>query len=139
MSETLAGTIERVTFHNPENGFAVLRVEVKGKRGLVTVVGQVPRVVAGEYVEASGSWSRDAEHGEQFKADSLRTMPPSSPEGIEKFLGSGLIKGIGPHYAKKIVAVFGAKTLSVIDASPTFLREVRGIGPGRIRQIRESW
>ncbi|MFO0968925.1 MAG: ATP-dependent RecD-like DNA helicase [Gemmataceae bacterium] len=139
MSESISGTIERVTFHNPENGFAVLRVQAKGRRHLVTVVGQAPRVVAGEYLEAEGAWQRDPEHGDQFKATTLRTMAPSSAQGIEKYLGSGLVKGIGPHYAKKIVDVFGAKTLEVIDQSPTFLKEIRGIGPRRIQQIRQSW
>src|SRR5262249_50479115 len=103
MSESLSGIIERVTFHNPENGFAVLRVEVKGRRGLVTVVGQAPRVVAGEYLEATGVWRQDPEHGEQFQAQELRTTPPHTKAGIEKYLGSGLVKGIGPHFAKKIV------------------------------------
>src|SRR5262245_44355950 len=139
MSESLSGVIERVTFHNPENGFVVLRVAAVGQRGLVTVVGQVPRAVAGEYVEAAGTWVQDPEHGPQFKADELRTAPPKTREGIEKFLGSGLVKGIGPHYAKRIVEVFGERTLQVIDDSPTFLKEVRGIGPRRIQQIRESW
>jgi len=139
MSEALSGTIERVTFHNPDSGFVVLRVHVKGKRGPVTVVGQTPRAVAGEYLEATGAWKQDPEHGEQFKADTLRTAPPNSLEGIEKFLGSGLVKGIGKHYAKKIVHVFGERTLQVIDESPAFLKEVRGIGPRRIQQIRESW
>src|SRR5262245_13600930 len=139
MSESISGTIERVTFHNPENGFAVLRVQAKGRRHLVTVVGQAARVVAGEYLEAEGTWQRDPEHGDQFKATTLRTMAPSSIEGIEKYLGSGLVKGIGPHYAKKIVDVFGARTLDVIDQSPTFLKEIRGIGPRRIQQIRQSW
>src|SRR5437868_5822019 len=114
MSEPLSGTIERVTFHNPENGFVVLRVHVKGTRPLVTVVGQVARAVAGEYVEATGTWAEDPEHGSQFKADSLRTVAPSTPEGIEKYLGSGLIKGIGPQYARRIVEVFGPRTLEVI-------------------------
>lgn len=139
MSEALSGTIERVTFHNPENGFVVLRVAVKGQRSLATVVGQAARAVAGEYVEATGKWAQDAEHGAQFKADSLRTLAPSTPEGIEKYLGSGLIKGIGPHYAKRIVEVFGPRTLEIIDESPVFLKEVKGIGPRRITQIRESW
>jgi len=139
MAESLSGTIERVTFHNPENGFVVLRVNVKGKRGPVTVVGQTPRAVAGEYLEATGAWKQDPEHGEQFKADELRTTPPNSLEGIEKYLGSGLIKGIGEHYAKKIVATFGERTLQVIDESPTFLKEIKGIGTRRIQQIRESW
>jgi exodeoxyribonuclease V alpha subunit len=139
MSEALSGTIERVTFHNPDSGFVVLRVQVKGKRGPVTVVGQTPRAVAGEYLEATGAWKQDPEHGEQFKADTLRTAPPNSLEGIEKYLGSGLVKGIGKHYAKKIVHVFGERTLQVIDESPAFLKEVKGIGPRRIQQIRESW
>jgi exodeoxyribonuclease V alpha subunit len=139
MAERLLGTIERVTFHNPDTGFAVLRVQAKGKRGLVTVVGQVPGVVAGEYVEADGNWVQDREHGLQFKADELRTTPPHTVEGIEKFLASGLVKGIGPHYAKKIVEVFGERTLQIIDESPSFLGEVRGIGATRLQRIRESW
>jgi exodeoxyribonuclease V alpha subunit len=139
MAEQLSGTIERVTFHNPETGFVVLRLHVKGQRGLVTVVGQTPRAVAGEFLEASGSWHEDPEHGRQFKAETLRATPPHTVEGIEKYLGSGLIKGIGPQYARRIVAVFGSRTLDVIDESPTFLKEVKGIGPRRIQQIRDSW
>jgi exodeoxyribonuclease V alpha subunit len=139
MSENLTGIIDRVTFHNPENGFAVLRVEVKGRHGLVTVVGQLATVTAGEYLDASGDWVQEPEHGLQFKAHSLQTTPPHTREGIEKYLGSGIIKGIGPHYARKIVDVFGERTLEVIDDSPAFLREVKGIGPQRIRRIRESW
>jgi exodeoxyribonuclease V alpha subunit len=137
--EQLSGTIERVTFHNPETGFAVLRVHVKGQRGLVCVVGQAARVVAGEFVEAAGAWQEDREHGRQFRAESLRTTPPHTLAGIEKYLGSGFIKGIGPHYARRIVEVFGDRALQVIDESPTFLKEVKGIGPRRIQQIRESW
>src|SRR5262249_33271441 len=111
MGERLAGTVERVTFHSPESGWAVLRVQARGRRGLVTVVGAVPSVNAGEYVEATGAWVFDPQHGEQFRADELRCAPPSTVEGIEKYLGSGLVKGIGPVYARKIVAVFGARTL----------------------------
>src|SRR4051794_36156618 len=118
MSDSISGTIERVTFHNPENGFVVLRVHVKGMRALVTVVGQAARAIAGEYLEATGKWTTDVEHGQQFKAESLRTLAPSTPEGIEKYLGSGLIKGIGPHFARRIVDVFGPRTLAVIDESP---------------------
>lgn len=139
MREILTGVIERVTFHNPENGFAVLRVQAAGKRGLVTVVGNLPSAVAGEFVEAAGEWVQDRDHGLQLKADELRTTPPHTPAGIEKYLGSGLVKGIGPHYARKIVEVFGERTLAVIDESPTFLREVKGIGPRRIQKIRASW
>jgi exodeoxyribonuclease V alpha subunit len=140
MDETHAGSIERVTFHNPETGFAVLRVQVTGRRGLITVVGTVAgEVVAGESVRATGQWVSDPQHGQQFKASDLSTSPPHTAEGIEKYLGSGLVKGIGPHFARKIVAHFGERTLAVIDESPSFLREVKGIGPKRIQRIRESW
>jgi exodeoxyribonuclease V alpha subunit len=139
MAETLSGSIERVTFHNPETGFAVLRVQAGGRRGLVTVVGTLASAEAGEYVEASGTWVQDREHGLQFKADELRTTPPQTAAGIEKYLGSGLVKGIGPHFAHKIVEVFGDRALAVIDESPTFLQEVKGIGPRRLQRIRESW
>ena len=139
MQERLSGIVERVTYHNPENGFAVLRVQAPGRRGLVTVVGHLASVVAGEYVEAAGTWVQDRDHGPQFKADELRATPPHTLAGIEKYLGSGLVKGIGPHFAKKIVAHFGDRTLAVIDESPSYLKEVKGIGPRRIQRIRESW
>src|SRR5262245_28703832 len=139
MAETLSGVIERVTFHNPENGFAVLRVQTNGRSGLVTVVGHLPNALAGEYVEARGAWAQDRDHGLQFKADDLRTTPPHTAAGIEKYLGSGMVKGIGPHFARKIVEVFGDRTLEVIDGSPAFLKEVKGIGPRRIQRIRETW
>jgi exodeoxyribonuclease V alpha subunit len=139
MPETLKGAIERVVFHNPDNGFAVLRVQTNNRGTLVTVVGNVPSVVAGEYVEAVGQWHMDREHGRQFKADSLRTTPPHTVEGITRYLASGLVKGIGEHYASKIVAVFGERTLEVIDESPSFLQQIKGIGPKRLQLIRESW
>jgi exodeoxyribonuclease V alpha subunit len=139
MKESLSGVIERVTFHNPGTGFAVLRVQAEGRRDLVTVVGTLASAVAGEYVEASGGWTQDRDHGLQFKADELRTTPPHTIEGIARYLGSGLVKGIGPHFARKIIEVFGERTLNVIDESPAFLKEVNGIGPRRIQRIRESW
>jgi exodeoxyribonuclease V alpha subunit len=139
MKESLSGVIERVTFHNPDTGFAVLRVQVQGRRGIVTVVGTLVSAVAGEYVEAAGTWTQDRDHGLQFRADELRTTPPYTVAGIARYLGSGLIKGIGPHFARKIVEVFGERTLAVIDESPAFLNEVKGIGPRRIQRIRESW
>jgi exodeoxyribonuclease V alpha subunit len=139
MKEHLAGTIERVTFHNPETGFAVLRVQAAGHRGPVTVVGHLPAAIAGEYIEATGAWVQERDHGLQFRAEELRTTPPHTAAGIARYLGSGLIKGIGPHFARKIVDVFGERTLAVIDDSPSFLGEVKGIGPRRIQRIRESW
>ncbi len=95
--ETLVGSIERVTFHNPDNGFAVLKTTVKGHRDLVTVVGHLAFAIRGEFVEANGRWIVDREHGQQFKADSIRTTHPGSPEGMERYLGSGFVKGTGPH------------------------------------------
>ena len=139
MADTLSGTIERVTFHNPDTGFAVLRVVARGRRGLVTVVGKLPSANAGETIEATGAWVQDRNHGEQFAAESIRSVPPHTIEGIEKYLASGLVKGIGPAYARRIVERFGERTLQVIDESPTFLKEVKGIGPKRIQRIRESW
>src|SRR5205807_4048905 len=139
MAEILAGVIERVTFHNPENGFAVLRVQAEGRPELVTLVGQMPSALAGEYIEATGAWINDREHGLQFKADEIKTTPPHTAKGIERYLASGLIKGVGPHYARKIVEVFGDKTLDIIDESPSFLQQVKGLGPRRIQRIRKSW
>jgi exodeoxyribonuclease V alpha subunit len=139
MKEHLSGTIERVTFHNPQNGFVVLRVQAPGHRGPVTVVGHLPAAVAGEYIEAAGAWVQERDHGLQFRAEELRSTHPHTAEGIARYLGSGLVKGIGPHVARKIVEVFGERTLTIIDDSPSFLREVKGIGPRRIQRIRESW
>src|SRR5262249_22686532 len=110
MAQQLTGTIERVTFHNPETGYAVLRVLARGRRGVVTVVGKIPSVAAGEQIDATGEWVYDPAHGEQFKADTILCRPPSSVEGIEKYLASGLVKGVGPKYARKIVEVFGERT-----------------------------
>ena len=100
--EVLAGLVERVTFHNAENGFCVLRAKARGHRDLVTVVGHAAIISAGEWITASGEWTNDRTHGQQFKARFLKTSAPSSIEGIEKYLGSGMIRGIGPIYAKKI-------------------------------------
>jgi exodeoxyribonuclease V alpha subunit len=139
MAETLSGVIERITFHNLDNGYCVLRVQSRGHRDLITVVGHLSQAIAGEFIEASGEWQTDRQHGQQFKAAELRTTPPHTAAGIAKYLGSGLVKGIGPKYAAKIVEVFGERTLDVIEKSPAFLKEVKGLGPKRIEQIRESW
>ena len=96
---SVSGLIERVTFHSEESGFAVLRVKVAKHRDLVTVVGTLPSVSAGEWIEAEGGWVQDREHGQQFKARILRTTQPNTIEGIERYLGSGLVRGIGPVLA----------------------------------------
>jgi exodeoxyribonuclease V alpha subunit len=139
MPEQVTGVIERITFHNLDNGYCVLRVAARGHRDLVTVVGHAQQVVAGEFVTATGEWVTDRTHGLQFKADEVKTNPPHTAEGIARYLGSGLVKGIGPRYAQRIVEVFGEQTLEVIDKSPTFLTQVKGIGPKLIEKIRKSW
>jgi exodeoxyribonuclease V alpha subunit len=130
--EVLAGLVERVTYHNEENGFSVLRIKAQGHRDLVTVVGHSAAVSAGEWVTASGEWINDRTHGQQFRAKFLKTSAPTSLAGIEKYLSSGMIRGIGPVYAKKLVRAFGDKVFDVIEAEPQRLREVPGIGPERI-------
>jgi exodeoxyribonuclease V alpha subunit len=139
MPETLSGVVDRVTFHNQDTGYCVLRVTARGHRDPVAVVGTLARVVAGEFVEAAGDWVVDKQYGQQFKAAELRTTPPHTAEGIVRYLGSGFVKGIGPTYAKKIVAKFGDKTLDVIDQDPAFLNQVKGIGPKRLALIRSGW
>lgn len=137
--ESIAGTIERVTYHNLENGFCVLRVNVKGHKDLVTIVGNLSVISAGEYVQASGVWIHDRQHGLQFKAEFLKATPPTSLEGIEKYLGSGMIKGIGPVYAQKLVRKFGEDVFEIIENTPELLREVSGIGQHRATQITKGW
>src|SRR4051794_10436144 len=137
--EALAGLVERVTFHSPETGFCVLRVKVRGQRDLATVVGAAAAISAGEFVQASGSWVNDRVHGLQFKAAVLRAAPPTTAEGIEKYLGSGMVKGIGPVYAKRLVAAFGEAVFDVVEQAPDRLREVAGIGPKRAGRIVRGW
>ncbi|MGK9452276.1 SF1B family DNA helicase RecD2 [Acidithiobacillus caldus] len=137
--ELLGGLIERVTFHNEGNGFCVLRVKARGHRELVTVVGHAATVTAGEWITASGMWVTDRDHGQQFKAAFLKTSAPTSLEGIEKYLGSGMIRGIGPVYAKKLVRAFGDQVFTVIEEQPERLAEVEGIGPIRRERMVSAW
>jgi len=137
--DTLVGSVERVTFHNEDNGFAVLKVKARGKRDLVPVVGHVASISAGEFIHAVGVWITDRAHGLQFKADFLKTTPPTTAEGIEKYLGSGMVRGIGPVLAKRIVAAFGEGTFEIIEAAPEKLREVPGIGEFRAGKIAAGW
>src|SRR3974390_3123305 len=122
--EVLAGLVERITFHNAENGFCVLRAKARGHRDLVTVVGHAAAIVAGEWITASGEWVNDRTHGQQFKARFLRTAAPTSVDGIEKYLASGMIRGVGPVYAKKLVRAFGEKVFEVIEEAADRLQEV---------------
>ena len=137
--EVLAGIVERVTFHNEENGFCVLRVKARGHRDLVTVVGHAATISAGEWITVTGEWVNDRNHGQQFKARFLKTSAPTTAEGIEKYLASGMIRGIGPAYAKRMVKAFGDKVFDVIEAEPDRLKEVDGIGPIRAQRIVSAW
>src|ERR671919_3100162 len=137
--EVLSGAVERVTFHDADNGFCVLRVKSRGHRDLVTVVGHAAAISAGEWVTASGEWVNDRTHGQQLKARFLRSSPPTSVEGIETYLSSGMIRGIGPVYAKKLVRAFGETVFDVIETAPARLREVDGIGPVRAARITAAW
>ena len=139
MADQLTGVIERITFHNEDNGYCVLRVAARGHRDVVTVVGHCQQVVSGEYITATGDWVTDRSHGLQFKATEVKTNPPHTAEGIAKYLGSGLVKGIGPKFAARIVEVFGENTLDVIDKSPAMLTQVKGLGAKKIEKIRTSW
>jgi exodeoxyribonuclease V alpha subunit len=138
-AEVLAGLVERVTFHNPENGFCVLRVKARGQRDLVTTIGHAAMISAGEWITATGIWLNDRNHGLQFNAHFLKTSAPSTVEGIEKYLGSGMIRGIGPVYAKRLVKMFGKDVFDIIEATPERLREVGGIGPLRAAKISAGW
>jgi exodeoxyribonuclease V alpha subunit len=137
--DQLAGLVERVTFHNDESGFCVLRIKARGHRDLVTVVGTLPEVRAGEWLEAQGRWIVNKEYGQQFQAEILRTAPPTTAEGIEKYLASGMIKGIGPVLAGRIVKAFQERTFEIIDSDPHNLTFVDGIGKHRKEMITAAW
>ena len=137
--ELLAGLVERVTFHNEDTGFCVLRVKARGQRDLVTVIGHAATIAAGEFVQITGNWVIDHTHGLQFKASFLKASPPTTREGIERYLGSGMIRGIGPIYAKRLVRAFGDEVFDLIEQHPDRLREVTGIGPKRASKIIAGW
>src|SRR3977135_1191336 len=137
--EVLAGPVERVTFHNEDSGFCVLRIKARGHRELVTVIGHAAVISAGEWITASGEWINDSTHGQQFKAKFLKTSEPTSLDGIEKYLGSGMIRGIGPVYAKKLVRAFGEKVFDTIEAEPERLREVTVVAQKRAKRTTDAW
>jgi exodeoxyribonuclease V alpha subunit len=139
LPESLSGLIERVTFTSEDTGFTVLKVKAKGHRDLVTVVGSLPSVSAGEWLTAQGHWVQDREFGLQFRAEMLASSAPTTKEGIEKYLGSGMVKGIGPIYAKKLVENFGEKIFDIIEKESARLEDVEGIGPKRRKKIKEAW
>ena len=137
--EKLDGQIERVVFRNEENGFCVLRVKVRGHRDLVTVTGVTPTISAGEWLAADGEWLMDPRHGQQFKAEKMRMSQPDTLEGIEKYLASGMVKGIGKEYAARLVKTFGRDVFDVIENASAKLQKVEGIGKQRRENIKKAW
>lgn len=137
--EQLKGSIERVTFHSEDTGFCVLRVWVRGHRDLITVIGHAASIAVGEYIVCEGLWITDRQHGVQFKAKQLQVILPTTLDGIEKYLGSGMVKGIGPHFAKKLVKAFGEQVFDVIEQTPERLLALPGIGEKRKAQVTAAW
>src|SRR5262245_60098807 len=127
----LEGTLERVVFANEENGWSVVRLEVPGKADLVTAVGRLLEVQPGESLKLTGTWETDRKFGLQFRVSAFESVLPASVTAIERYLGSGLIRGIGKVMARRLVAAFGEQTLEVIDRYSARLEEVDGIGPKR--------
>jgi len=138
-NETVTGTVERITFYNPENGFSVVKLRVRGRRDPVAVVGTLPACQPGEILVLVGHWHIDTRHGAQFQPTSAIISQPTDAEGIIRYLGSGLIRLIGPVLARRIVATFGERTLEVLDATPGRVREVPGIGQRRAEAIGVAW
>ncbi len=137
--EHLQGVIERLTFHSEESGYTVARLHVPGQRELVTIIGQFPDIHAGQTLHLTGFWKEHPKFGRQFQVTSARETKPATLTGLEKYLGSGLIKGIGPATAKRIVKHFGLETLEIIEQSCARLIEVPGIGERRASMIERAW
>lgn len=135
----LQGQLERITYHNEENHYTIAKLKVKGQRDLVTIVGCLVSMTPGEVLRLKGDWDSHPKYGEQFKVVSYETVTPATVKGIERYLGSGLIKGIGPVMAKRLVNKFGLETLEIIEKSVGRLKEVEGIGEKRIDMISTAW
>jgi exodeoxyribonuclease V alpha subunit len=135
----LRGQVERITYHNDENGYTIAKMKAQGRSDLVTVVGTLFSITPGEVLKLVGYWDSHPRYGEQFKVVSYESVMPATAKGIEKYLGSGMIKGIGPVMAKRLVAMFGSDTLTVIEEHIERLQEVPGIGEKRVEMIRNAW
>ncbi len=138
-SDVLEGEVVRVTYENDETGFRVLRVQVDDQKDLATAVGVFPPAPPGSRVRATGRWEKNNAHGEQFKVETLLPVMPGTIAGLEKFLGSGVVRGIGPAFAKRIVEAFAEKTLDVLDHEPHRLRDVGGLGAKRADEVARAW
>ena len=151
--DMLSGTVERITYYNPENGYSVLRLHPEGSRphpesgrppglsreGLVTVVGNLPELSPGENLQLGGRWVHHPRHGQQFVVETCERLLPATQAGIRRYLGSGLVRGIGSRLAERIVAHFGMDTLEVIEHRPELLEQVPDIGPKRSLAIALAW
>ncbi|MGI6712246.1 MAG: ATP-dependent RecD-like DNA helicase [Bacillota bacterium] len=137
--EYLSGVVERITFQNEENGFCVIKIKSKGYSDLVTAVGNLAAVNVGAIIRLKGEWKMDSKYGKQFVVQDYRETIPATAAGIEKYLGSGLIKGIGPVFAKRIVHHFKEDTLRVLEEEADYLTEVEGIGQKRVEMIKKAW
>lgn len=133
------GIVEKITFHNPENGFSVIRIKAKGFSDLVTVVGNVSSISIGEHLIGNGEWVHNKDFGQQLKAQSIQLIQPNTIAGIEKYLASGFVKGVGPHFASKMVKAFGIKVFEIIEKEPSRLLEIDKIGQKRVQLITSSW
>lgn len=137
--DTIYGYIERITYYSEEDDYVVARLREKGKRELTTIVGNLAGINPGESLKLQGKWVQNKKYGEQFRVEYYDTVVPATVNGIERYLGSGLIKGIGPVIARRIVKAFGLDTLDIIETCPERLSEVEGIGSKRIDMIKEAW
>ena len=137
--EYLRCVVERITYRNEQNGYSVLKCRAKGFQDLIAVVGSLPDAHVGSVLSLGGAWKLDAKYGRQFSAETCEETLPATVVGIEKYLGSGLVKGIEPKFAQRIVRRFGSDTLEVIEETPEKLIEVPGIGQLRVERIKKSW
>ena len=137
--ETLKGIVERITYRNEENGYTIAKFRPEGKFEAVTIVGEIASINSGETATVEGYWTVHSQYGRQFKVTSYRMSYPSTVEGIRKYLGSGLIRGIGPVLARRITGRFRERTLEIIDNDPERLTDVEGLGPKRAEMIKRAW
>ncbi len=136
----IQGVLDRITFQNEENGYTVARLlNASKEKELITIVGFLSGAPVGSTLSLSGTWVRDSRYGKQFKLENYQIVKPNTLNGIERYLGSGLIKGIGPAYAARIVERFGLKTLDILENDPDRLREVAGLGRTRVERFKKAW
>ncbi|MGE5620625.1 MAG: helix-hairpin-helix domain-containing protein, partial [Sphingomonadaceae bacterium] len=136
---SLEGVVERITYSNDENGYTIARLQPVEQRDLVTIVGNLPSLNVGESLRLQGRWTTHPRFGRQFQVESYQVVMPATIEGIRRYLGSGLIKGVGPITATRIVDQFGLETMKVIEQEPQRLREVPGLGYKRSEMITRAW